>query len=47
MRRILIENARRKGRIKRGGELQRHELNDRIGTDSPENVEKRASLSIL
>ncbi len=27
MRRILVENARRKGRQKRGGQLQRHDLN--------------------
>jgi RNA polymerase sigma factor (TIGR02999 family) len=26
MRRILVENARRKGRLKRGGELRRHDL---------------------
>ncbi len=29
MRRILIENARRKGRLKRGGELRRVQLDDR------------------
>jgi len=29
MRRILIENARRKGRLKRGGELPRIQLDDR------------------
>ncbi|HVC92095.1 MAG TPA: ECF-type sigma factor [Pirellulales bacterium] len=28
MRRILVENARRKRRVKRGGGLQRHELDD-------------------
>jgi RNA polymerase sigma factor (TIGR02999 family) len=30
MRRILVENARRKGRIKRGGQTQRQELEDGI-----------------
>ena len=36
MRRILVENARRRGRIKRGGGLQRVELNaDQIALDMP------------
>jgi RNA polymerase sigma factor (TIGR02999 family) len=39
MRRILIENARRKGRIKRGGELQRHDLDDHVASASSENVD--------
>ncbi len=30
MRRILIENARRKGRIKRGGQLKRRDLDDEV-----------------
>ncbi|MCG6158015.1 ECF-type sigma factor [Rubinisphaera margarita] len=44
MRRILIENARRKGRIKRGGELQQQEFNDTIGVDSAENAEELLTL---
>lgn len=44
MRRILIDNARRKGRIKRGGNLRRQNLNDNMGTDSPENVEDLLAL---
>ncbi|WP_149497417.1 sigma-70 family RNA polymerase sigma factor [Roseiconus lacunae] len=33
MRRILIDNARRKGRVKRGGDFQRQELNDNVSVD--------------
>jgi hypothetical protein len=36
MRRILIENARRKGRIKRRGELHRQDLDDNAAAVSPE-----------
>ncbi len=39
MRRILIESARRKGRIKRGGEWDRHELDDHIASMDAENVD--------
>ena len=39
MRRILVENARRKGRIKHGGELQRVELSDSAPTDSAQNTD--------
>jgi RNA polymerase sigma factor (TIGR02999 family) len=36
MRRLLIENARRKGRLKRGGAMQRVELDDpRLGYSEP------------
>ena len=36
MRRILVENARRKGRLKRGGAMQRVELDDpRLGYTEP------------
>ena len=35
MRRILVENARRKNRIKRGGDLQRQELLD-VSIDASE-----------
>ena len=36
MRRILIENARRKARLKRGGDQQRRELDDQVlAIDSP------------
>jgi RNA polymerase sigma factor (TIGR02999 family) len=36
MRRILIDNARRKGRLKRGGQLKRVELDpERLTCDSP------------
>jgi RNA polymerase sigma factor (TIGR02999 family) len=38
MRRILIENARRKARIKHGGELARVELTDLPGTDADERL---------
>ncbi|QDT49005.1 RNA polymerase sigma factor [Symmachiella dynata] len=44
MRRILIENARRKGRIKRGGELNRHDLDDNESITSPENVDDLLAL---
>ncbi len=44
MRRILIENARRKGRIKRGGELQRHDLTDNVGTDLSDNADSLMAL---
>lgn len=38
MRRILIENARRKGRIKRGGKFQRIELSESVSTDSEKQI---------
>ena len=38
MRRILVENARRKGRIKRGGGFQRVELNESVPTESDEHI---------
>lgn len=44
MRRILIENARRKGRIKRGGELNRHDLDDNESITNPENVDDLLAL---
>ena len=50
MRRILIENARRKLRIKHGGELERVELPDVIArtTDNPERlIELDAALTRL
>jgi RNA polymerase sigma factor (TIGR02999 family) len=40
MRRILVENARRKGSLKHGGEHQRHEMNniDITASERPEEV---------
>jgi len=38
MRRILVENARRKGRIKHGGGFQRVELNESAQTKSDEHI---------
>lgn len=38
MRRILIDNARRKGRTKRGGDLQRCELHDDAAVVVPDNA---------
>ena len=40
MRRILVENARRKGSLKHGGEYQRHDLNslDIAATEQPEEL---------
>lgn len=38
MRRILIENARRKGRIKHGGGFQRVELDESAPTESHEHI---------
>ena len=38
MRRILVENARQKGRIKHGGELQRVELGESAVVTGPEHV---------
>ena len=43
MRRILIENARRRRRHKRGGELQRFDL-DEIPLAAPENDERLLAL---
>ncbi len=43
MRRILVENARRKNRLKRGGELQRQELDD-ISVVAPEIHEDLIAL---
>lgn len=43
MRRILVENARRKGRIKHGGELVRVELRD---DDAPEMAEPDYVLAV-
>ena len=40
MRRILIDNARRKGRVKRGGDLSRRDLNDDTATVEPGNVDE-------
>lgn len=44
MRRILIENARRKGRVKRGGELSRRDLDDDAAAVDPDNVDELLSL---
>jgi len=44
MRRILIENARRKGRIKRGGELSRRDLDDNVASVNSENVDDLLEL---
>ncbi|TWU35690.1 RNA polymerase sigma factor SigL [Novipirellula aureliae] len=44
MRRILIENARRKGRAKRGGELNRHDLHDDAAVVDPDNVDELLCL---
>ncbi|TWU48096.1 ECF-type sigma factor [Rubripirellula reticaptiva] len=44
MRRILIENARRKGRVKRGGELKRHDLEDNAAAIDPDNFDELLSL---
>jgi RNA polymerase sigma factor (TIGR02999 family) len=40
MRRILVENARRKGSLKHGGEYQRHDMNciDITATERPEEL---------
>src|SRR5262245_9696082 len=40
MRRILVENARRKGSLKRGGEYQRHDMNsiDITEAEGPEEL---------
>jgi len=38
MRRILVENARRKGRIKHGGGFQRVELDESAQTESDEHI---------
>jgi len=38
MRRILVENARRKGRIKHGGGFQRVELNESAPIESDEHI---------
>ena len=43
MRRILVENARRKQRLKRGGEFVRQELNE-IATDVPDEQEDLLAL---
>ncbi len=39
MRRILVENARRKGSLKRGGQRRRHDLDD-IAVAAPERPEE-------
>lgn len=44
MRRILIENARRKGRIKRGGDLNRQDLDESTSAVSPQNVDDLLTL---
>ena len=44
MRRILIENARRKGRAKRGGDLNRRDLHDDAATVDPDNADELLSL---
>ena len=45
MRRILIENARRKGRIKRGGDLKRQELDEESASAVvPQNVDDLLAL---
>lgn len=44
MRRILIENARRRGRLKRGGDLHRRELDDNISDVDCENVDDLLAL---
>ena len=44
MRRILIDNARRKGRIKNGGELNRRELNEDAAVVDPDNAEELLCL---
>lgn len=43
MRRILIENARRRGRQKRGGELKRFDL-DEVPLAAPENDDRLLAL---
>ncbi|WP_146393794.1 ECF-type sigma factor [Planctomycetes bacterium CA13] len=40
MRRILIENARRKGRAKRGGEIKRRDLYDDVAVVDTDNVDE-------
>jgi RNA polymerase sigma factor (TIGR02999 family) len=44
MRRILVENARRKMRLKRGGSLQRHDL-DALELASPRTPDELVALS--
>lgn len=44
MRRILIENARRKGRVKRGGDFNRHDLHDNAAVVAPDNAEELLCL---
>ncbi len=44
MRRILIDNARRKSRTKRGGDLKRQELPDDVSAAAPEDVNELLSL---
>jgi RNA polymerase sigma factor (TIGR02999 family) len=44
MRRILVENARRKMRIKHGGALQRHDL-EALDVASPQTPEELVALS--
>src|SRR5205085_702619 len=38
MRRILIENARRKGRLKHGGQCRRADLADQVASSADENL---------
>lgn len=44
MRRILIDNARRKGRVKRGGALVRQELDENIGMVTTDMMEDLLEL---
>lgn len=47
MRDILVEQARRKGRIKRGGDLKRAELNEARLADEPEGMDISALSEAL
>ena len=44
MRRILIDNARRRGRDKRGGDFVRHELSDDCAIAKPDDLDELLSL---
>ena len=44
MRRILIDNARRKGRVKRGGDRQRQDLDNEISLAAEDHAEDLLSL---
>ena len=44
MRRILIDNARRKGRAKRGGDLKRAEMADDLAAEASSDPDELLSL---